>query len=124
MGFSATARQPDLIVHSEASDIAIMQDGKFLQFDAPPPILLVEIILSSDTDKKSRDRDYIDKRSEYAARGIPEYWIIDPIRATLLILILQDGQYVGPTLMGDQSIVSPSFPTMNLTVSQVFSAGR
>ena len=26
---SAAARQPDLIVHSEASDIAIMQDGKF-----------------------------------------------------------------------------------------------
>lgn len=121
---SATARQPDLIVHSEASDIAIMQDGKFLQFDAPPPILLVEIVSSSDTDKKSRDRDYVDKRSEYAARGIPEYWIIDPIRATILVLILQDGRYVGPNLIGDQPIVSPSFPTMNITVSQVLSAGR
>ncbi|WP_229642260.1 Uma2 family endonuclease [Waterburya agarophytonicola] len=28
--------------------------------------------------KVNQDRDYRYKRSEYAARGIAEYWIIDP----------------------------------------------
>jgi len=35
----------------------------------------------------------IDKRADYAAAGIPEYWIIDPRDQTVLILGLLDGSY-------------------------------
>lgn len=75
-------------------------------------------------DKKSRDRDYVDKRSEYAARGIPEYWIIDPVKAVVLILSLEDDRYIDRVLMGDDKIISPTFPGLNLTAMQILNAGR
>jgi Uma2 family endonuclease len=56
-------------------------------------MLVVEVVSSSDTYPKSRDRDYIEKRVEYAARQIPEYWIIDPIAAVMLVFILAGEQY-------------------------------
>lgn len=47
------------------------------------------------------DRDYDPlrglrqrKRAQYAARGIAEYWVIDPIEEVVTVLQLQDGQYV------------------------------
>lgn len=122
----ATARQPDLMVHSEASDAAIMNDGKLLQFNAPPPILVVEIVSSSDTDtdQKSRSRDYVDKRREYAARGIPEYWIVDPIAEMILICTLNDRSYQSVEFRSKDALISPTFLTLNLTAEQVLRAGR
>jgi Uma2 family endonuclease len=119
----ATARQPDLIVHTDES-LAATMDEKILFFDRPNPLLVVEVVSNSDSDKKSRDRDYIEKREEYQARGIPEYWIIDPIKAVVLVLHLQKGRYVGNTFTGAAAIVSPTFPSLTLTAVQVLTAGR
>ena len=117
-----TARQPDLIVHSENSEAAIVVDGKLLRLGIPLPILMVEVVSSSDTDKKSRDRDYIEKRNEYAARGIPEYWIVDPIEEIVLVLDLQNGEYSSRSFTGEMTIVSSSFPALNIIAKQVLSA--
>jgi Uma2 family endonuclease len=38
--------------------------------------------------KANEDRDYRYKRSEYAARGIAEYWIVDPAQARVTVLTL------------------------------------
>jgi Uma2 family endonuclease len=43
--------------------------------------------------KENQDRDYRYKRSEYAARGIAEYWIVDLERAQVVALTLVDGLY-------------------------------
>jgi Uma2 family endonuclease len=51
--------------------------------------LVVEVISES-----NRDHDRITKRAEYAAAGIPEYWIIEPELRTILVLTLRDGTYV------------------------------
>ena len=118
----ATVRQPDLIVHSENSEVAIVVDGKLLRLGMPLPILIVEVVSSSGTDKKSRDRDYIEKRNEYAARGIPEYWIVDPIEEIVLVLGLQSGEYSSRSLTGEMTIVSSSFPALNIIAKQVLSA--
>ena len=120
----ATARQPDLMVHSEASDAAIMHDGKLLQFNAPPPMLVVEIVSSSDTDQKSRSRDYVDKRREYATRGIPEYWIVDPIAEMMLICTLSDGSYQSVEFRNNGTLISPTFRALDLTAEHVLRAGR
>ena len=117
-----TARQPDLIVHSENSEAAIVVDGKLLRLGMPLPILIVEVVSSSDTDKKSSDRDYIEKRNEYAARGIPEYWIVDPIEEIVLVLDLQDREYSSRSFTGEMTIVSSSFPALNIIAKQVLSA--
>jgi Uma2 family endonuclease len=61
--------------------------------DMPAPMLVVEVASNSDTDPKSRERDYTEKRVDYAARQIPEYWIVDPIAAVVLVLTLAGDQY-------------------------------
>jgi len=54
--------------------------------DMPPPLLVVEIVSPS-----QENRDYRYKRSEYAARGIAEYWIVDPIAQKVTILEWVEG---------------------------------
>ena len=119
----ATAREPDLIVHTEASAAAILKDGKLLRLDQPPPQLVVEVVSSSDTDKASRDRDYIEKRREYAQRGIPEYWIIDPIAAEVWILTLAGETYQAQRFIGADRLLSKHCEPLDLTAEQLLKAG-
>jgi Uma2 family endonuclease len=64
-------------------------------------------------------RDYRYKRSEYAARGIAEYWIIDPISQKVTILEWVEGFYDQQVYEGDQAIASKLFPALELTAAQV-----
>ena len=48
--------------------------------------LVAEVVSKDDP-----DRDWVTKRSEYAAAGIPEYWIADPRDRTLTVLTLDPG---------------------------------
>jgi Uma2 family endonuclease len=48
--------------------------------------LAVEILSPS-----NKQNDLRLKRKEYAAAGIPQYWIIDPVRPTLTALTLREG---------------------------------
>ena len=85
--------------------------------------LVVEVVSSND--KQSRDRDYVDKRKEYAERGIPEYWLIDPERSLITVLELENDRYqeVGEFKDTD-TIVSPTFSNLQLTAELgVFYAG-
>ena len=100
------------------------RNEKILLFDRANPLLVVEVVSNSDSDKKSRDRDYVEKRDEYAARGIPEYWIVDPIKAVVMILRLQQGKYRATTFTGNQVIQSPAFPGLKLTAEQVLTVGE
>jgi Uma2 family endonuclease len=120
----ATARQPDLMIHSEASDAAITADGKILRSGEAAPLLVVEVVSNSLKDGKSYRRDYEEKPAEYAERGIPEMWIIDPDRAIAKIGILTDGAYQFQDFTGDDVLISPSFPLLNLTAGQVLTAGQ
>jgi Uma2 family endonuclease len=120
----ATARQPDLIVHSPESDAAISHDGKLLRSGFPAPMLVIEVVSNSVKDKKSRDRDYKEKPMEYAERGIPEMWLIDPDRAIVKVGTLVNGLYQFQDFMGNQPIVSATFPGLKLMASAVLTAGR
>jgi len=84
-------------------------------FDSPP-VLAVEIV-SPD----SVQRDYRHKRSEYAVLGIPEYWIIDPLKAQVSVLLLEEGFYEQTIFKGQQQIISPTFPELSLTAEQILS---
>jgi len=44
--------------------------------------------------KDARQRDYEDKRTDYARAGISEYWIVDPQENRVTVLVLQNGTYV------------------------------
>lgn len=49
--------------------------------------LVIEVV--SD---KNRPHDIETKRIEYARAGIPEYWIIDPKKETITVLVLKSKQ--------------------------------
>jgi Uma2 family endonuclease len=118
-GARATAREPDLMLHSEESAAAI--DGRsqaLLTHDMPPPALIVEVV-----SPKQENRDYRHKRTEYAARHVPEYWIVDPIAAKVTVLEWVDGLYEERIYQDDERIVSRLFPTLELKAKQILSAG-
>ena len=119
----ATSRQPDLIVHTEASAKAIYSGNKILMPEMPAPMLVVEVVSNSDTDRRSRERDYLEKLSEYAARGIPEYWIADPVGKLVTVCTLDNGSYQVKEFRGDAAIASPTFPAFTLTAAQILAAG-
>ena len=50
--------------------------------------LTIEIVSTDDP-----SRDYVTKRQEYAAMGVPEYWIIDPVKQTIHVLVLTESAY-------------------------------
>ena len=118
-----TAREPDLVVHSEASAAAILQDGRLLRVNQPVPTLVIEVASNSATDPRSRDRDYIDKHREYAQRGIPEYWIVDPIASGVWVFKLVGKEYQEQQFIGDEPLISPGFPDLELSAVQVLKAG-
>ena len=120
-GNRTRVRFPDLIILTEELFGAI--DGKraTITQDMPPPALVVEVVSPG---KVNEDRDYRYKRSEYAARGIPEYWIVDPSQAKVTVLIWVDGMYEEAVFQGSNAIASTTFPNLKLTAAQVLGVGE
>ena len=120
-----SARDPDLIIHSEASRNAIAGRSEVCLFlGEPNPLIIIEIVSPGDESHPNYTRDYQDKPIEYADRGIPEYWIVDPIREVIMIGILSGGVYQYTKFRDHASIVSPTFPDLALTVAQILEAGN
>lgn len=124
-GELANTRYPDLMVLSEDCAAALAEKKRALiTLDMPAPALVIEVVSSSDTDVRSHNRDYVDKRQEYAQRAIPEYWIIDPIAAKVLILNLVNHAYEEQCFTGDNQLVSPLFPRLRLSCESLLKAGQ
>jgi Uma2 family endonuclease len=111
----ATFRIPDLIVLSETGTAALTnRPHNTITLEMPPPLLVIEVV-SPDYPA----RDYRHKRSEYAVRGIPEYWIVDPTQQKVAIHTLVEGFYDETIFEGDTTLVSPTFPSLTLTPNQI-----
>ena len=80
----------------------------------PHPLLVIEVV-SPNQEK----RDYRYKRSEYAARGINEYWIVDPMAQKVTVLEWLEGLYEEQVFTGDEVIFSPLFSEVKLTVNEI-----
>jgi Uma2 family endonuclease len=84
--------------------------------------LVVEIV--SD-DHNSQERDHVTKRRDYAAAGIPEYWIVDPQQQRISVLVLEGGGYrtLGEFSPGQQAI-SQLLPGFSVDVAATFKAAE
>lgn len=88
--------------------------------------LVIEVVSTNWRD------DYHDKFGDYEEMGIPEYWIVDyaglggrdfignPKQPAIFVCELVDGEYVKTLFRGNNLIVSPIFPNLNLTAQQIF----
>lgn len=82
--------------------------------------LAVEIV-----SPKGRDRDVNTKRDEYARAGIAEYWIVDPERKSITVLVLnaEAATYeVGGEYGAGQRAVSRLLPGFSVDVDAVLAA--
>lgn len=121
-GRRARCRVPDLMVHSEDSLAALTGATRAtLTRDMPPPALVVEVVSPGTT---NRIRDYRYKRTEYAAREIAEYWIVDPEEHQVTVCQWIDGQYEDAIAKGSQQIISTIIPALELTADQLFALGQ
>jgi len=111
-----TVRIPDVVVMQRDDWQALQEREAVIDFDLSAPLLVIEVISPS-----TKNIDYRAKRTEYAARDIPEYWIVDPLEAKVSVLINSDGWYDVTEFYGDELIISPTFPELQLTPQTIFS---
>ncbi|MEE3718919.1 Uma2 family endonuclease [Tumidithrix elongata RA019] len=107
-------RRPDICILTKAQDKEL--EGKPDILFEPCP-LAIEIVSPS-----SRHDDFVEKRKEYSSFGIPEYWIVDLKLRSLSVLTQIDGDYVEKVYKGKDSIISPTFPTIELTMQVLLEA--
>ncbi len=115
----AANRYPDLTVLGE-EHLPLTRKRLTITLAMLPPRLVVEVVSPSPTNWQ---RDYLRKRAQYAARGIPEYWLINPQAKSVMVLCLQDQDYAEIGLFqGESRIISPTFPALTLTAADIFNA--
>jgi Uma2 family endonuclease len=115
-------RLPDLVVLQDVH-IPLIKRRNTVTIEMPPPQLVVEVVSPG---KANRERDFVTKREQYADRGIPEYWLIDPEMECVIVLVLgDDGIYAEQGVFkGDAIVISSQFPDLKLTAAQILAAGE
>jgi Uma2 family endonuclease len=106
-------REPDLLVLRNAKDPR-RQNRYWLGAD-----LVVEVV--SEDDPK---RDTVTKRADYAEAAIPEYWIVNPLDETIMVLTLNEGSYREHGIFKQgETATSVLLAGFSVAVSEVFAAG-
>lgn len=125
---ASSSRVPDVAVVPRAAIADSFGEAAILTVAA---ILLVEVVSES-----TAVRDYREKVAEYQAKGIREYWIVDPDPfgaakyvgtpklPTVSVYVLEGDEYQVQRFQGDERISSPTFSELSLTAEQVLRAGR
>ena len=112
-------RYPDLTVIRE-EHLTQLKLRNTIRLSMAPPLLVIEAVSPG---RENRERDYIDKRSQYQDRGIPEYWLLDPSQQIITVLRLKDMKYEEfGVFKGGDSVQSITFPNLTLTAEQVLQA--
>ena len=105
-------REPDVLLLRDRSDPR-RQDRYWTGAD-----LVAEVVSPDDP-----GRALVEKRADYAAAGIAEYWIADPRGESITVLTLRGGAYVehGAFARGEAA-TSPLLPGFTADAAAVFDA--
>ncbi len=115
----AANRFPDVVVIREEHR-SLTQRRMTITLTMPPPRFVLEVVSPG---QPNRQRDYVRKRAQYAAVGIPEYIIVDPEEKIVTVLVLEQGSYrEAGCYREDQPVISPTFPDLTLTVNQLLAS--
>ena len=111
-----STRFPDLVVLQEAH-LPLIERRLAIPLETVPPKLIAEVVSPG---TKNEKRDYERKREQYAARGIPEYWLLEPQHQRVRVLELQENQYIEVGVFrGSDRIRSTAFGRLPLTAEQL-----
>jgi Uma2 family endonuclease len=106
-------RHPDIAVYTSAP---IDEDDLWATWI---PDLVVEVI-----SPESAHRDYVEKRQEYLAFGIREYWIIDADRGAVLVLRRWGGRWTERVLRPPVVSTTKILPGFEFNCAAVFEAAQ
>lgn len=116
VGDKQVNRKPDLMVmqpeHLEMARQAVT-------FGMVPPLLVAEVVSPGPDSSSNYKRDYIWKRQQYQEWGIPEYWIVDPHREQVTVLLLVDEIYQEKVYRGNSQIESAVFSEFDKTAENI-----
>ena len=105
-------REPDILLVRDAQDPR-RQERYWLGAD-----LVVEIVSPDNPEHDTRE-----KRADYAEAGIPEYWIVNPVDATITVLRLEDARYTEHGVFRrSETATSALFVGFTLSVNDVLDA--
>lgn len=120
-GTQVQARLPDLMMLSEELATILNSTSRgTITLEMPPPDLIIEVVSPGSANE---NRDYRFKRSEYAARGVPEYWAIDPDERKITVFTLINGFYEESVYTGEM-LISSRFEMLRLTAEQILNRKR
>ncbi|BAY23571.1 hypothetical protein NIES2100_33630 [Calothrix sp. NIES-2100] len=126
---SESAYSPDVLILNRpnlVNEVLWKKDSTVTHPESIP--LVIEVVSTNWRD------DYLTKVAGYETVGIPEYWIVDyaalggrrfignPKQPTISVYSLVEGEYQVQQFRGSDSIISPTFPELNLTAEQIFPA--
>lgn len=119
-----SSRKADIVVFVKEEWERMRRSSASAAAYIPPP-LVIEIVSTNWRD------DYRIKLNEYETLGILEYWIVDyaglggvqyigsPKQPTVTVNCLIDGEYQAQRYQGEVTIISPTFPQLELTIAQI-----
>lgn len=113
-------------------DVSVVDRTVWEAYPTAYSALLEPIQLAVEVVSTNWEDDYVDKFDEYQRLGVAEYWIVDylaigsrkylgnPKEPSVFVYVLNaEGLYNCDRFQGEDRIISPTFPELNLTVSQV-----
>jgi Uma2 family endonuclease len=113
------SKDDDKIINVVQPDVCVICDLSRLDKNGyfGPPELIVEVL--SPTHRK---RDLVEKFNLYEAAGVKEYWIIDPKKKTVKVLLWQpDGRYdQGTVYHSDQKVPVHIFKDLEIDLNELF----
>lgn len=77
------------------------------------PTIVIEFVSKSNRDRR---RDYDEKRAEYAAIGVVEYWVIDRFRRTMTVC---SGDQVVRVVKEEETYQTPHLPGFELPLGEL-----
>jgi Uma2 family endonuclease len=109
---SGRYREPDILVLLNARDA---RRGSQAWTGAD---LVIEIVSPDNP-----DRDYSDKRADYAIARIGEYWIVDPVQRRVTVLTRRDDAWADDRVFGPGSVASSGpIASFRVDVAALFTA--
>lgn len=108
-------REPDVLY------LTAEQDARAGEEFTEAAEIVAEVVSPDDP-----DRDYVTKRADYAAAGVPEYWIIDYAARQVTVLRLDPaGQFIDHgRFSAGQQITSPRLPGFAVSIDGLLALGR
>lgn len=103
--------QPDVLFVARASRARLLDTHI-----KGPPDLAVEVVSPS-----TALRDQGAKLKLYAQYGVPNYWIVDPLKRAIRALALHEGEYREvAAARGEEPFSAPPFPELTFPLSELW----